>query len=54
MIGYSIEAAALPFPVFVLGYVINGIGLALQVRCSCWVVFSIATLPSRMLKRTVS
>ncbi|KAG9313550.1 MFS general substrate transporter [Chiua virens] len=30
MIGYCIEGAALPFPAFVLGYAINGIGLALQ------------------------
>ncbi|KAF9219515.1 MFS general substrate transporter [Gyrodon lividus] len=30
VIGYSIEAAALPFPAFVLGYAINGIGMALQ------------------------
>ena len=33
VIGYSIESAALPFPAFVLGYAINGIGLALQVCC---------------------
>ncbi|KAF8137341.1 major facilitator superfamily domain-containing protein [Boletus edulis] len=30
VIGYAIESAALPFPAFVLGYAINGIGLALQ------------------------
>jgi fucose permease len=30
VIGYAIEAAALPFPAFLLGYTINGIGLALQ------------------------
>ncbi|KIK86997.1 hypothetical protein PAXRUDRAFT_831878 [Paxillus rubicundulus Ve08.2h10] len=30
IIGYSIEAAALPFPAFVLGYAINGFGMALQ------------------------
>ncbi|KAF8439081.1 major facilitator superfamily domain-containing protein [Boletus edulis BED1] len=30
VIGYTIESAALPFPAFVLGYAINGIGLALQ------------------------
>ncbi|KAF8843925.1 MFS general substrate transporter [Paxillus ammoniavirescens] len=30
IIGYSIEAAAPPFPAFVLGYAINGIGMALQ------------------------
>ncbi|KAH0835909.1 MFS general substrate transporter [Lanmaoa asiatica] len=30
VIGYTIEAAALPFPAFVLGYAINGIGMALQ------------------------
>ena len=32
MIGYCIEASALPFPAFVLGYAINGVGMALQVR----------------------
>jgi len=31
VIGYAIESAALPFPAFVLGYAINGIGMALQV-----------------------
>ncbi|KAG1903204.1 major facilitator superfamily domain-containing protein [Suillus fuscotomentosus] len=30
VIAYAIEAAALPFPAFVLGYVINGFGMALQ------------------------
>ncbi|KIJ59386.1 hypothetical protein HYDPIDRAFT_100851 [Hydnomerulius pinastri MD-312] len=30
VIGYCIEAAAPPFPAFVLGYAINGIGMALQ------------------------
>ncbi|KAI9463115.1 MFS general substrate transporter [Boletus coccyginus] len=30
VVGYTIEAAALPFPAFVLGYAINGIGMALQ------------------------
>ncbi|KAF8556039.1 MFS general substrate transporter [Imleria badia] len=30
VIGYAIESAALPFPAFVLGYAINGIGMALQ------------------------
>lgn len=29
--GYALEAAAPPFPVFVLGYFLNGFGLALQV-----------------------
>ena len=53
MIGYSIEAASLPFPVFVLGYAINGIGMALQVRYSCW-AFAVARFPSRALKETVS
>lgn len=33
--GYAVEAPAPPFPVFVVGYMINGFGLALQVRiCS--------------------
>ena len=31
-IGYALEAPAPPFPVFVLGFAINGFGLALQVR----------------------
>lgn len=31
VIGYALEAPAPPFPVFVLGYMINGFGLALQV-----------------------
>ncbi|KAG2124448.1 MFS general substrate transporter [Suillus clintonianus] len=30
VIAYAIEAAALPFPAFVLGYAINGFGMALQ------------------------
>ncbi|EIW55077.1 MFS general substrate transporter [Trametes versicolor FP-101664 SS1] len=30
VIGYALEAPAPPFPVFVLGYMINGFGLALQ------------------------
>ncbi|OAX42435.1 MFS general substrate transporter [Rhizopogon vinicolor AM-OR11-026] len=30
VIGYAIESAALPFPAFVLGYAINGFGMALQ------------------------
>lgn len=30
VIGYSIEATAPPFPVFILGYAINGLGMALQ------------------------
>ncbi|EIW78485.1 MFS general substrate transporter [Coniophora puteana RWD-64-598 SS2] len=29
-VGYAIESAALPFPAFVLGYAINGVGMALQ------------------------
>lgn len=53
VVGYSIEAAALPFPAFLLGYAINGIGLALQVRCLCWVVFAVVRYPSRMLRQTV-
>jgi hypothetical protein len=32
IIGYSLMAPAPPFPVLVIGYVINGFGLALQVR----------------------
>lgn len=32
IIGYSLEAPAPPFPVFVLGYAVNGFGLSLQVR----------------------
>lgn len=31
MIGYALMAPAPPFPVFVLGYVFNGFGIALQV-----------------------
>lgn len=31
VVGYSLEAPAPPFPVFVLGYAINGFGLSLQV-----------------------
>jgi len=30
IIGYCIEASTLPFPAFVLGYAINGVGMALQ------------------------
>ena len=54
MIGYVIESAALPFPAFVLGYVINGIGLALQVRCLSRVVSIVIERHSRTLRRTVS
>lgn len=32
VVGYVIEAAAPPFPAFVLGYFVNGFGLALQVK----------------------
>ena len=32
-IAYSVNATAPPFPVFVLGYAINGVGMALQVSC---------------------
>ena len=31
IIGYSLEAPAPPFPVFVLGYAVNGFGMSLQV-----------------------
>lgn len=31
MIGYALMAPAPPFPVFVLGFVFNGFGIALQV-----------------------
>jgi hypothetical protein len=31
MIAYTLQAPALPFPVFALSYAINGIGMALQV-----------------------
>lgn len=34
VIAYAIEAGALPFPAFVLGYAINGFGMALQVSCT--------------------
>ena len=54
MIGYIIESAALPFPAFVLGYVINGIGLALQVRCLSRMVSIVIKRHSRTLRRTVS
>ena len=30
--GYCFEAPAPPFPVFVIGYALNGFGLSLQVR----------------------
>lgn len=30
VVAYCLEAAALPFPGFVLGYAINGVGMALQ------------------------
>ncbi len=30
---YALQAAALPFPVFVTTFAINGIGMALQVSC---------------------
>lgn len=36
VIGYALEAPAPPFPVFVLGYAINGFGLALQVGLFVW------------------
>ena len=32
VIGYALEAPAPPFPVFVLGYAVNGFGLSLQVN----------------------
>ena len=32
MVGYAFEAPAPPFPVFVLGYAINGFGMGLQAR----------------------
>ena len=32
VVGYCLEAPAPPFPVFVLGYAINGFGMSLQVR----------------------
>jgi hypothetical protein len=32
VIAYSLEASALPFPGFVFGYAVNGIGMALQVN----------------------
>jgi hypothetical protein len=31
MVAYTLQAPALPFPVFALSYAINGIGMALQV-----------------------
>ena len=34
VLGYAIQAPAPPFPVFVLGYVLNGFGIALQVGAS--------------------
>lgn len=33
VVAYTLQAAALPFPVFVLAGVINGAGLAIQVAC---------------------
>ena len=54
MTGYAIEAAALPFPAFVLGYAINGIGMSLQVCLSRRLVAAVARLPSRTLRRMVS
>ena len=34
MLAYPLQAGALPFPVFVLAYAINGVGMAVQVRVS--------------------
>ena len=35
VMGYCLESPAPPFPVFVLGYTINGFGMGLQVRATC-------------------
>ena len=34
ILGYSLEAPAPPFPVFVFGYFFNGLGISLQVTDS--------------------
>ena len=36
-IAYAVQAAAPPFPVFILFSFLNGIGMSLQVRTSLWV-----------------
>ncbi|KAG1798087.1 MFS general substrate transporter [Suillus plorans] len=45
VIAYAIEASALPFPAFVLGYAINGFGLALQFTQSNGFVASLKDNP---------
>ncbi|KAG2145421.1 major facilitator superfamily domain-containing protein [Suillus bovinus] len=45
VLAYAIEAGALPFPAFVLGYAINGFGLALQYTQSNGFVASLKSKP---------
>jgi len=36
VVAYAIQCSAPPFPVFVMAYTINGVGIALQVASSAW------------------
>lgn len=52
VIGYSLQAAALPFPVFALSSFLNGIGVSILV-CACSLIAKQLPQPgSRMRKRT--
>lgn len=39
LIGYALQSPAPPFPVFVIGFAVNGFGFALQVHLSKTVYF---------------
>lgn len=46
VIAFSLEAAALPFPVFVLAWVLNGIGLSIQDAQANAIVASLQRRPA--------
>jgi len=44
IVAYAIQCAAPPFPLFVISYAINGVGIAVQVRICDFDSFAIQNL----------